>query len=117
MDDSEEEMDDLGSDPYMNTSGWDGGHDSWDQMFSHLGEPAVPVTGGSKAAAAGSAATKAEGAVKKTVEKIHQSQKGMRDKLLAQAAKTCKRVTAGKPLESESLELGFPQIGENPEDY
>ena len=57
-----------------------------------------------------------EGAVKKTVDKIQKDQKSMRDKMLAQAAKNCKKV-AGVPVEAEGLELGFPAIAADPEDY
>ena len=116
VDDSEDEMEDTGTDPYMAAAGWEGGQESWDQMFSHIDVPAAPTASASKVVAAGPAVAKQEGSVRKTVDKIHKDQRGMRDKILAQAARNCRRTT-GKPLEGESFEMGFPQIGENREDY
>ncbi len=115
---SEDEMDEVGFDPYMApvSSGWEGGQDTWDQMFSHFDQQAASSVGVSKASAVVQVTVKPDGAVKKSVEKIHKDQRGMRDRMLAQAAKTAKKI-ASKSMESDGQLLGFPQIGDNPEDY
>ena len=120
VDGSEDEMEeDIGSDPYMAAAGWEGCSETWDQLFSHVDLPAAPTGSASKVVTAGPAVAKPEGAVRKTVDKIHKdaaAQRSMRDKILAQAARNVKR-TSGKPQEGEQSAVGFPQIGEDPEDY
>jgi hypothetical protein len=117
---SEDEMEeDVAADPYqaVETAGWEGGQDTWDQMFSHIDQQqAAPSGGAGKASAVVQPNAKTAGAVKLSVEKIHKDQKSMRERMLAQAAKTAKKL-AGKTSETEDQSAGFPQIADNPEDY
>ena len=88
-------------------------------MFSHVDLPAAKAASASKGVAASLAAAKPDGAVRKTVDKIHKdaaAQRSMREKILAQAARNVKR-TSGMPQEGANSGMGFPQIGEDPEEY
>ncbi len=117
---SEDEMEaDAGTDPYqaVEAVGWEGGQETWDQMFSHIDQQHVaPIVGASKASSSSQPNAKPAGAVKLSVEKIHKDQRSMRERMLVQAARTAKKL-AGKTSDSEEQAVGFRQIAENPEDY